>query len=209
MTPRWLEPLIEAVRHMPAAEFSKFTPPKDATLRQSAVLILFGDDQPHGPDVLLIERSRALRNHSGQAAFPGGGIDASDEGPAAAAIREAAEETGLDPSGIDVLAELAQLWVPVSGYAVTPVIGYWRSPSPVFVADPAEVAAVERVALSELVNAENRVRLRHSSGHMGPGFLVRGLTVWGFTGGLLARLITIAGWEEPWDHSRVIDLESH
>lgn len=209
MTPEWLKPLVDAVQHLSAEQFSRFTPPQDATLRESAVLILFGDDLEHGPDVLLIERSRSLRNHSGQAAFPGGALDAADNGPAAAAIREAAEETGLDPVGIEVLAQLPQLWVPVSGFAVTPVIGYWRSPSPVFVADPAEVAAVERVPLSELVSADNRVRLRHPSGHVGPGFLVRGLTVWGFTGGLLARLITFAGWEQPWDTSRVLDLESH
>lgn len=208
MTPLWLEPLVTGVANLRATDFSRFVPPEGEPVRQSAVLILFGDDQPHGPDLLLIERSRALRNHSGQAAFPGGGIDELDAGPSAAAVREAAEETGLNPQGIDVLTELPTLWVPVSGYAVTPVIAYWKDPSPVFVADPAEVAAVERVPLSDLVSSDNRCRYRHPSGHIGPGFNVRGLTVWGFTGGLIARLLTIGGWEQPWDTKRVIDLES-
>ena len=207
MTPTWLVPMLDAAQKLTAQDFSRFVPPQDAPTRQSAVLVLFGQDQDHGPDLLLIERSRNLRNHSGQAAFPGGGLEPGDDGPAAAAVREAAEETGLDPSGVEVLLQLPQLWLPVSDYAVTPVVAYWRAPSPIGVADPIEVAAVFRVPIRELVSQENRVRVRHPSGHIGPGFLVRGLTVWGFTGGLIAKLISISGWEQPWDYSRIIDLE--
>ena len=108
--PAWLEPLLDAVRDPAAA--AMFAPADDdAALRRSAVLVLFGEGAL-GPDVLLIERSAHLRSHAGQPAFPGGGIDDDDDGPVGAALREAQEETGLDPAGVDVLAVLPDLWVP-------------------------------------------------------------------------------------------------
>ena len=67
--------------------------------RPAAVLILFGVGTA-GPDLLLIQRAADLRKHPGQPAFPGGAIDVADGGPVAAALREAAEETGLDPRGV-------------------------------------------------------------------------------------------------------------
>jgi 8-oxo-dGTP pyrophosphatase MutT (NUDIX family) len=209
VTPEWLRPLADRIPALPPERFSRFLPPQNLTVRQSAVLMLFGDDQKHGPDVLLIERARDMRSHGGQPAFPGGAADAVDSGPEATALREAAEETGLDPAGVHVVTTLPALWVPVSGFAVTPVLAYWREPSPVHAADPAEVARVVRVPVEELVAAENRVRVRHPSGYVGPAFTVGGLLVWGFTGGLLATLLDIAGWAQPWDPSRIVALEGH
>jgi hypothetical protein len=125
----------------------------------------------------------------------------------AAALREAEEETGLDPGGVEVLATLPPLWLPPSGFVVTPVLGWWREPSHVHAVDPGEVAAVVRVPISELTDPANRLRLRHpATGWIGPAFEVRGLLVWGFTAGLLARLLEAAGWELPWDVDRVRDL---
>jgi 8-oxo-dGTP pyrophosphatase MutT (NUDIX family) len=172
--------------------------------RRSAVLVLFGEG-PHGPDVLLIERSAHLRSHAGQPAFPGGGIDAHDDGPVAAALREAHEETGLDPAGVDVLRVLPDLWVPPSGNVVTPVIAWWREPSEVR-PQPGEVAAVARVAVADLVAPDNRLMISSPSGIAGPAFRVAGLLVWGFTAGVLDRLIDLAGWERPWDRNRIEPL---
>jgi len=90
--------------------------------RRAAVLVLFGvlDALPaHRAgavagdlDVLLVTRATTLTHHSGQVAFPGGRIDPGDAGPAAAAVREAVEETGLDPDGVEVLGTLGELPVP-------------------------------------------------------------------------------------------------
>ena len=179
-------------------------PPPDGG-RESAVLLLLGES-PDGPDVLLIERARDLSSHAGQPAFPGGKVEAADVNVAATALRESAEETGLHPGGVEVLAVLPALWVP-SGFVVHPVLGWWRTPSEVYVVDPDEVAAVHRVTLAELADPARRLRVRHVSGYVGPAFDVRGMRVWGFTAGLLAALLRLGGWERPWDTARVVDLE--
>jgi 8-oxo-dGTP pyrophosphatase MutT (NUDIX family) len=170
------------------------------------VLILFGEGE-NGPDLLIIERAHDMRSHAGQPAFPGGAIDPGDDGPVGAALREAQEETGLDPTGVDVFASLPALWLPPSNFAVTPVLGWWRESSPVRAADPREVASVARVPIADLVDPANRVTVLHPSGFRGPGFQVAGLLVWGFTGGLIARILELSGWEQPWDRERVVPLE--
>lgn len=204
--PSWLHPLRDAAGRVRPEQLSRMLPPDDDNLRESAVLVLFGEG-PGGPDILLIERAHDLRSHAGQPAFPGGGVDEGDAGVEAAALREAAEETGLDPAGVQVFALLPALWLQVSNFSVVPVLAWWRDPSPVGVVDPAEVASVHRVPIDELTDPANRLLLRHPRGYLGPAFRVRGLLVWGFTAGLLDRLLAIGGWERPWDRGRVEELK--
>lgn len=205
--PAWLLPVADVASRVRPTDFRGALPP-DGGGRSSAVLLLFGEGVG-GPDLLLIERAHTLRSHAGQPAFPGGAIDPEDAGPVAAALRETVEETGLDAGGVEVFGALPDLYLPPSGYVVTPVLGWWRTPSPVSVVDPAEVASVHRVPLETLLDASNRLRIRHPSGFVGPAFAVAGLIVWGFTGGVLDRLFALAGWERPWDRSRVEDLPGH
>jgi 8-oxo-dGTP pyrophosphatase MutT (NUDIX family) len=211
--PAWLRQLADALPDVRPEMLSRFLPPPDAA-RHSAVLVLFGDGSA-GPEVLLIERAATLRSHAGQPAFPGGMLDPEDGavdagGPARAALREAHEEVGLDPASVEVLGVLPALWLPPSGVVVHPVVGFWRTPHEVRVVDVAEVAAVARVPLAELVDPANRLQVTHPSGWIGPAFEVRAgdgeLLVWGFTAGLLARLIEVGGWERPWDTRRRREL---
>lgn len=204
--PAWLEPLVTAVRDVSAADLMPRVGEPDANVRRSAVLALFGETDARGPDVLLIQRSPHLRSHAGQPAFPGGGVDETDDGPVGAALREATEETGLDPAGVDVLAVLPDLWVPPSANVVTPVLAWWREPSEVTPADPYEVASVARVPIADLVDPANRLRIRHPGGWIGPAFRVADMLVWGFTAGVLDRLLELGGWTRPWDQSVVEDL---
>jgi 8-oxo-dGTP pyrophosphatase MutT (NUDIX family) len=204
--PDWLAPLVTAVRDVRAADLMPRVGEPDVTVRRSAVLALFGETDASGPDVLLIQRSAHLRSHAGQPAFPGGGVDPDDDGPVGAALREAAEETGLDPQGVDVLAVLPDLWVPPSANVVTPVLAWWREPSEVSQADVDEVASVARVPITDLVDPVNRLHIRHPSGWIGPAFRVADMLVWGFTAGVLDRLLDLGGWTRPWDESVVEDL---
>jgi 8-oxo-dGTP pyrophosphatase MutT (NUDIX family) len=200
--PGWLARLTTAAGQMQIPE--GLAPPAVGG-RAAAVLILFGDDGA-GPDLLLVERAAELRKHAGQPAFPGGAIDEADAGPVQAALREAAEETGVDPAGVRVLSVMPELYIPRSDFRVTPVLGWWHSPVPVAPGDPAEIAAVLRVPVAELAKPANRMVIRYPSGQSGYAFRVAGLIVWGFTALLLDRLLALGGWEQPWDSSRVATL---
>jgi 8-oxo-dGTP pyrophosphatase MutT (NUDIX family) len=194
--------------------------------RPAAVLMLFGvldtlpsDRDAHAQvvsrdlDVLLLARASTLRSHPGQVAFPGGRVDPGDEGPVAAALREAEEETGLDPSGVEVLGELEIVPLAFSQHLVTPVLAWWRHPSPVGVVDEAESAAVFRAPVADLLDPANRgstVIRRDGQEWRGPGFLVPTeggeFLVWGFTGMLLNALFDRLEWTEPWDAGRELPL---
>ena len=206
--------------------------PMPTAPRTSAVLMLFGvldgrasDHAAESQavsrdlDVLLLERASTLRSHPGQVAFPGGRIDPDDDGPVAAALREAVEETGLDPSGVEVLGTLETLPLAFSQNLVIPVVAWWRHPSAVRVVDVAESAAVFRAPVADLLDPANRgvtVIRRDRQEWRGPGFLVPrfderrerdgGHLVWGFTGMVLEGLFDRLGWTEPWDHERELPL---
>jgi 8-oxo-dGTP pyrophosphatase MutT (NUDIX family) len=200
--PGWLRELANAAGKM---EINPLIQPPASGGRASAVLVLFGGE-PDDPDLLFIQRSADLRLHAGQPAFPGGAIDAADEGPVAAALREAAEEVGVDPDAVDVVGTLPELFIPRTGFRVVPVLAWWRRPGAVAPVDPAEVAAVERVSVSELADPATRVMVRGPSLFLSPAFRVKGMLIWGFTAVLVDRLLALAGWERPWDTAKIIDL---
>ncbi|MCW2607068.1 MAG: coenzyme pyrophosphatase [Frankiales bacterium] len=204
--PSWLDTLVAALPGIRGEQLTRFLPPPEGG-RASAVLALFGEDR-QGPELLLIERASTMRSHAGQAAFPGGAVDPDDDGPVAAALREAQEEVGLDPSTVQVLGQLPDLYLPPSGFVVTPVLGWWRAPHEVGVVDAAEVASVHRVPLADLVDPDNRLTLTHPSGWVGPAFEVDDLLVWGFTAGVLDRLLHFGGWAVPWDRTQRRELDA-
>jgi 8-oxo-dGTP pyrophosphatase MutT (NUDIX family) len=199
--PAWLRELAAAARTM---EVPPLIAPPEQGGKPSAVLILFADG-PGGPDLLFIQRSQELRLHAGQPAFPGGSIDAG-EGPVEAALREAAEEVGVRPDGVEVVGLLPEVYIERTGFRVVPVLGWWRQPSAVAPVDAGEVAAVERVGVAELADPAVRLMVRVPDGRTTPAFRVKGMLIWGFTAGLVDRLLALAGWEQPWDKTRVMDL---
>jgi 8-oxo-dGTP pyrophosphatase MutT (NUDIX family) len=206
--PPWLRQLATAAQDLDPTALSMFLPPEDGSGRESAVLIVVGEVAGQ-PSILLSERSADLRNHASQVAFPGGALDPTDADHVAAALREAAEEVGLDPTSVRVIAELPSIFIPVTGFVVAPVLAWWHAPHPVAPLDPMEVARVVVVPIADLADPANRFRVAHPSGWLGPGFGVDGLFIWGFTAGLLDRLLTLGGWAQPWDTDREMPLPPH
>jgi len=173
--------------------------------------MLFGEG-PAGPDLLLTERAHTMRSHPGQVSFPGGSVDPQDTSPTAAALREAEEEVGLDPASVDVLAILPELWLPPSNFAVTPVLAWWRENGPVGVVDAAEVHAVFRTPVAELLDPINRVTVTHPAGYSSPGFLIgaeKEVLLWGFTAGLINKLFDFVGLTRDWDVSATRELPGY
>ena len=208
MIPDWLTPVRDAAAAISAEHLTRFTPPPGGNARLGAVLMLFGEGE-QGGELLLTERAHDMRSHPGQVSFPGGSLDPG-ETPVQAALREAEEEVGLDPASVEVFGELPELWLPPSNFAVTPILGWWRDPGEVSVVSRAEVHAIHHVPIAELLDPEHRITVRHPrGGYQSPGFLIgpaHDVILWGFTGGIIARLFDFLGWTRPWDESRLQDL---
>lgn len=208
MAAHWLSNFMSRVDELRNDAFLYNIRPKatdvEAT-KQGAVLILLHDGVS-GPEVLITLRSEGLRAHSGQPSFPGGALEES-ESARDAALRESSEEVGLVRESVDVLAELPQLFIPPSNFHVTPILGFWREPHLLTPERSEEVVRAEMIALDELANPANRIMLRHRSGYRGPAFDVAGMRIWGFTGGILDRLLHHGGFEREWNQERTVELE--
>lgn len=188
--------------------------------RQAGVLVLFGvldhvpsrapsSVVPRELDVLLVRRADDLRHHPGQVSFPGGRADPGDADIVATALREAQEETGVDPAGVDVLGTLPGIEVPVSNHVVTPVLAWWDRPSPVRVVDHRESSAVFRAPVADLLHPRSRrtATLQFQGAlRRTPAFVVAGHLVWGFTALVLDRLFEDLGWAVPWDTGRTVEI---
>ncbi|WP_209325514.1 NUDIX hydrolase [Brevibacterium renqingii] len=159
-------------------------------------------------DIVLLQRAATLRHHPGQVAFPGGGRDPEDESMAAAALREAEEEAGIFPDTVEVLGQMDPLYIPVSRFEVTPVIGYWRQPGAVQVMDERESYSVYRIAVADLVAPGNRGTFaRPDLKITTPAFDVGVLKVWGFTAGILDFALDHLGWAGEWDPAASIAID--
>jgi 8-oxo-dGTP pyrophosphatase MutT (NUDIX family) len=165
------------------------------------VLVLVFPDEAGDACLVLTERVDRGGHHSGEVSFPGGRAEPGDADLVATALREAAEEIGLDPddAGVRVLGQLAVQWIPVSNYSVTPVVAI-AARRPALVPQPAEVAAIlEPPVAAFLPGVELRWVERVSRGWdlRYAAYAVDGLAVWGMTARVLGGLGAWLGREVP------------
>jgi 8-oxo-dGTP pyrophosphatase MutT (NUDIX family) len=160
-------------------------------------------------ELVLVQRPDHLRQHAGQVGLPGGAVEPGDADGVAAALREAQEEIGLDPSGVRVLGSLDRAYLAVSDFDVLPVVGVWDGLAPL-TPSPDEVAEILRPTLRQLADPANhgslpfsRILSEEALAARGipdlrsPVFWVDGTMVWGFTAGLLVGFLESLGLQAP------------
>ncbi len=167
------------------------------TARPAAVLALLFPDPDGVARIVLTERVAYDGHHSGEVSLPGGKAEPADSGPAETALREAAEEVGLDAdvAGVTVLGILDDVFIPVSDFRITPVVAC-AARLPRLTANPSEVARILEPPVTAFfpdapVEIVERV-IRDWPIRYG-GYRIEGLHVWGATARILGQLGAILG----------------
>lgn len=203
--PNWLNKIAELPKKFESDDFQFPLRGGDESTRKGAVLILFsGKEQV--PEVLITLRSSQMRSHAGQPSFPGGAIDLNDKDATTAALRESEEEVGLRSETVEVIGVLPELWLPPSNFHISPVVAWWRDPHEIAPQSVEEVVRAENISLIDLADPANRAKVRHKSGYIGPAFNVAEMLIWGFTAGIIDRILFHSGYEREWDHEKIIEL---
>ena len=185
-------PRADASSAVPAG----FSAEMDAAIRQyfpaapvAAAVLVPIVDREEGLSVLLTQRASHLKNHAGQVSFPGGRIEAADEGPLAAALRETEEEIGLSRQHVTFAGYLEPHLV-LTGFWVTPVVGFVQSGFALEL-DRSEVESTFEVPLLHILDAANHQSRERTLGTT--KVLVYDIPygehrIWGATAGMLISL---------------------
>lgn len=167
-------------------------PSEQINYHDSAVLILLFPlkDKIH---MCLIRRPSTMKNHAGQIAFPGGKREKEDADLVQTALREAQEEIGIAANTVEVLGQLSTVYVQISDFLITPVVG-WLNEFPEVKIDSSEVDEVIIISLEDVTDSVNRCEreMETRTGRiMVPGYEINGYFIWGATAMMLAELVDI------------------
>lgn len=158
--------------------------------RQSSVLILLYPLEGKTGLVLML-RPEYGGIHSGQISLPGGKHEETDESLIYTALREAQEEIGIDPTQVQILGQLTEIYIPPSNFMVTPIVGHLAS-QPRFTADPKEVAKIIEIRLDDLLDEKNRqmkkMKLSLGFSLKVPSYYINDNIIWGATAMILSEL---------------------
>lgn len=161
------------------------------SLKHAAVLILIVN-RPDAPTVLFTQRTAHLTDHGGQISFPGGRVEADDASAEHTALRETAEETGIDETRIALLGSIPR-YTTGTGYLITPVVG-WVEPPVDYQPDPKEVEECFEVPLDYLIAPVNhRLETAMYKGRMRQYYAIPygHRYIWGATAGMLVTFTRV------------------
>jgi 8-oxo-dGTP pyrophosphatase MutT (NUDIX family) len=158
--------------------------------RRAAVLVPLIGSQA-APDILFFERTHDVMEHKGEICFPGGSVEPHDDGPVAAALREAHEELAVPPHAVQIIGLLDDVETRVSNFTITPVVGFIEG-QPVLEPDPLEVARIILVPLARLLEPgveATQVREHEGTRRLMYSYTFDGNRVWGATGRITRALV--------------------
>jgi 8-oxo-dGTP pyrophosphatase MutT (NUDIX family) len=187
-------PGAEAQRRMAPTPRPGWLPGRSPAESRDAAALLLLFPAASAVRLLLTVRSSRLPSHAGQVSLPGGAVEAG-ESVEHAALREAHEETGVDPAGVRVLGRLTPLHIPVSGFVLHPIVGV-ADARPDFRLSHGEVDQLLEPSLDYLLDpgcVRRFPRMRDGLFQDVPYFALDGLQVWGATAMVLAEFLQLAG----------------
>lgn len=155
-----------------------------SSAKLSSVLILLYNNKQNELQTTLIRRSQYEGVHSGQVGFPGGKMENSDTSIIETALREANEEIGIEPSKIEILGRLTDVFIPVSNFIVSPIVG-WADDPPIFKIDEREVAGIINLSIKDIhltdITAHYSIELHNKTKIKAPCFIINEAVIWGAT----------------------------
>ncbi len=197
--PAWVERLARSLEatgggvHRPTLDMLRASGRwKDTPHPEEAAVLVPIVEAPDEPELILTRRRDDLVRHAGQVAFPGGAADPEDPGPEGTALREAEEEIALPASDVGIVGRLPR-YPTVSGYLVTPVVGYIARPVTLR-PSPDEVAEIFTLPLSVLLDGSRWARRILDVGDQRVAMREMhwdGQRIWGVTAGMLEILIPL------------------
>jgi 8-oxo-dGTP pyrophosphatase MutT (NUDIX family) len=174
-------------------EYVKLALSQNSNPKQSAVLILLYPQEEILYTVLIL-RLMNQRDHAGQIAFPGGKKEESDKDLLETALREAEEEIGIKRNEVHLLGKLTELYIPVSGFMVQPIVGYMKN-MPEFSFQSGEVQEIIKVSMDELsspsIVRKEKILLQNQQIIETPVYTIHNHLIWGATAMIIAELIAV------------------
>ena len=161
-------------------------------VKQSSILLLLFPEGDH-LYTCLTKRPRTMRYHPGQISFPGGKVEKEDASPLMTALREAQEEVGIQPSSVEILGKLSDLYVEVSRFSIQPFLA-WTDRRPDFQVDFGEVEELVLFPISDFIAKENiaETKIETTTGSLSVKYYpFNGEIIWGATAMILTELMDI------------------